>query len=288
MKKLLTAVILSLAFVLLLSACGHKAAPKDEAPAAQTPAVPESAAPAAETPEAEASAEDQEMLTITAYRDDGSPVTLEGPGDGTWKTADGVLYILGNDATLRAEGAEDLSIVPPVTPPPAVDRADGERFEDVLTILGMEETVHFEHLRNEALGFEMDFDYDAFARCPEADRERFVSVWDDPAAPENYLEVRAEDGDAASVADAIIAALSEEYDLYVESHELARAGRCTRIGAEIIKGTNNMADQLQTVYVIPASDGCRVVTEHAFVTEAEGLSRRFSYMINSLSVIDRA
>ena len=47
MKKLLTAVILSLAFVLLLSACMHKAAHKYESPAAQTPAVPESAAPAA-------------------------------------------------------------------------------------------------------------------------------------------------------------------------------------------------------------------------------------------------
>ncbi len=47
-----------------------------------------------------------------------------------------------------------------------------------------------------------------------------------------------------------------------------------------------MADQLQVVYIIPASDGCRVATELFAVEASEGYGRRFSYMLHTLSVID--
>ena len=181
--------------------------------------------------------------------------------------------------------SEPQTVEPSETAAPA--RRDGERFEDVIMLEGMEETVHYEHVRNEALGFEMDYDYEFLDRYTEAEREIFVSVWDDPNDPEDYLEVRADTGNAELVADAIIATLSDEYDIMTDYVDLDRAGRSIRIVAEVIKGTNNMAEHLQTVYVIPASDGCRVATEHCFITEAEGFGRRFSYMVRTLSVIER-
>ena len=57
-------------------------------------------------------------------------------------------------------------------------RQDGERFESVIILEGMEETVKYEHVRNSAIGFEMDYDYESLVRCSEADRECFVSVYD--------------------------------------------------------------------------------------------------------------
>lgn len=166
-------------------------------------------------------------------------------------------------------------------------RADGERFEDVIMIEGMEETVQYEHVKSAAFGFEMDYDYENFVSQSDAKSERFVSVWDDPNAPENYIEVRSDTGNAELVADVIIATLSQDYDIGQEYRELERAGQCIHIAAEVIKGTDQMSEHLQYVYVIPAPDGCRVVTEHCFAVDCEGLLRRFSYMLNTLSVVDR-
>jgi len=165
-------------------------------------------------------------------------------------------------------------------------RADGERFEDVIMIEGMEETVQYEHVKSAAFGFEMDYDYENFVRQSDADCERFVSVWDNAAEPENYIEVRSDTGNAELVADAIIARLSGDYEVRQEYRELARAGQCIHIAADIIKGTDRMPDHLQYVYVIPAADGCRVVTEHCFIADCEGLLRRFDYMLNTLTVPD--
>ena len=132
-------------------------------------------------------------------------------------------------------------------------REDGERFEAVIILEGMEETVRYEHLRRETLGFEMDYDYERFVRQSEADRERFVSVWDDPQNPENYLDLSfvAEDADAA--AEVVRAELSAEYELLEGTRELEGTGSCLRIEASVIKGTNNMADQLQAVYILTTS-----------------------------------
>ena len=165
-------------------------------------------------------------------------------------------------------------------------RADGERFEDVIMIEGMEETVRYEHVKSAAFGFEMDYDYENFVRQSDANCERFVSVWDNAAEPENYIEVRSDTGNAELVADVIIASLSGDYEVRQEYRELARAGQCIHIAADIIKGTDRMPDHLQYIYVIPAADGCRVVTEHCFVADCEGLLRRFDYMLNTLTVPD--
>ncbi len=165
-------------------------------------------------------------------------------------------------------------------------RQDGERFEAVIVIEGMEETVRYEHIRNDTVGIEMDYDYELFVRRSESDRECFLSIWDDPDHPENYLELTYSAEDADTAAASVRAALSEEYDLLESSRVFERAGSCIRIEASELKGTGRMADQLQAVYIIPAADGCRVAAAHFSIEAAEGFGRRFSYMLNTLSVLD--
>ncbi len=190
--------------------------------------------------------------------------------------------------TGTSEASEPAVVIPETAEPAAESgRQDGERFEDTIILEGMEEPVHYEHIRNETLGFEMDYDYDLCTRQSSADRERIVSSWDDPDNPEDYLDVTHDTGNAELVADVIIARLSEEYDPYVDYIELDHVGRCIYIMASGIKNTNQMAERLQTVYVIPAQDGCLVAEVHCFVEEAEGMGRRFSNMVNTLSLLNR-
>ena len=184
--------------------------------------------------------------------------------------------------------AESQSAVIETPAPSSVPgRQDGERFEDVIMLEGMEETVKYEHIVNKTLGIEMDYDYESFVRRSEADRERFVSAWDNAASPENWLEVTYSAESAETAAASVREALSLEYDLLEDTRTLDRAGDCLRIEASVIKGTNNMAPQIQTVYIIPAPDGCRIATAHCAIEASEGFGRRFAYMLNTLSVISR-
>ena len=182
-----------------------------------------------------------------------------------------------------------VQTAPPATPMPTAEpvRQDGERFETVIILEGMEETVNYEHIRREDLGFEMDYDYDSFTRQSTPDRELFLSVWDDPENPENFLELIHSPADADTVAAFVSEAFSKEYDITTIPRELDHAGTCTRIEASVIKGTNNMADQIQAVYIIPAPDGCIVATTHSFIAESEGFGHRFSYMLDTLKPIGR-
>jgi hypothetical protein len=165
-------------------------------------------------------------------------------------------------------------------------RQNGERFDDIIVLEGMEEPVHYEYLRNDTLGFEMDYDYENFVRYSEPDREWFVSCWDDPEHPENYLEVRYSPLGAEAAAAAISETLSKDYELgRDDSFPLDRAGSCIRILAEEDKGGGTMPENLQTVYVIPADDGCRVATAHCATVESEGFLRRFRYMMNTFSAV---
>jgi hypothetical protein len=165
-------------------------------------------------------------------------------------------------------------------------REDGERFEAVIILEGMEETVQYEHIVRGDLGFEMDYDYESFERYSDPELESFLSVWDGPGNPENFLEVTFSAEDADTVAAAVREELSQTYDLYEETRELNRAGECLYIEASVLKGTNNMADQLQMVYIIPTADGCIVATVHCAAEAAEGFARRCNYMINTISVSD--
>ncbi len=166
-------------------------------------------------------------------------------------------------------------------------RQDGERFEDVIILEGMEETVRYEHVRNNAIGFEIDYDYESFVRHSEPDREWFVSCWDDPANPENYLEVRYNPKDTETVAASIGEMLSIDYEISRDdSFVLGRAGRCIRIDASEVRGGGYMPEHLQTVYIIPAGDGCRIAAEHTYIVESEGFGRRFRYMMDTFLVLD--
>ena len=186
----------------------------------------------------------------------------------------------------QAPAADDGQIIVEETPETEAreERQDGERFEAVI-LEGMEETVRYEHIRREDLGFRMNYDYENFLRQREADRERFVSDWDDPENPENYLEVTYDPGDPAQVADAVSASLSQEYDLLWEERELDSGLSCTYIEASVIKGTNQMADHLQAVYIIPAGSGSIVAAAHYAAEAAEGFGRRFAYMIRTLEAL---
>ena len=164
-------------------------------------------------------------------------------------------------------------------------RQDGERFETVIILEGMEEAVRYEHIRNDAIGVEMDYDYESFERYSDPELESFLSVWDGPGNPENFLEVTFSAEDADTVAAAVREELSQTYDLYEETRELNRAGECLYIEASVLKGTNNMADQLQMVYIIPTADGCIVATVHCAAEAAEGFARRCNYMINTISAL---
>ena len=167
-------------------------------------------------------------------------------------------------------------------------RQDGERFEDVILLEGMETTVRYEHVRDNALGFDMDFDYELFERHRESDREYFVSIYDLPEHPENYLEVRYSSEDARIVAASIGETLSKDYDISREdAFQLERAGSCIRIDASADVGGLTMPDQLQMVYIIPAEDGCRIATAHYSIEAAEGFGRRFRYMMDTFSAIPR-
>ena len=305
MKRTLLTIMIAAALVLSLAACGSApAAQPQENAATEAPLVtdaPQQSAeadaeqPAAEATEAPALSEEEAAVnTATAYRAGGEPVILTGE-DGVFTTEDGVVYHLGNDGMLRADGYEDLYIndlaakaAAEGTAEPAVARQDGERFEAVIVMEGMEETVNYEHIRNEALGFEMDYDYETFSRSSEADRERFVLVWDDPANPENYLELSYSPESAEYAAGAISEALSAEYELYRDdSYMLEHAGRCIYINASSVKGGGYSPEHVQTVYVIPAGDGCIVATEHCSLESAEGIGRRFTYMLHTLSLIEK-
>ena len=48
--------------------------------------------------------------SMTAYTADGTPVYLAAYSDGTWRTANGVFYYLGQDKVLRSQGSVDLYI----------------------------------------------------------------------------------------------------------------------------------------------------------------------------------
>ena len=193
------------------------------------------------------------------------------------------------EAESQTTASDDGQIIVEETPetPARDEKQDGERFEAVIMMEGMEETVRYEHVRREDLGFAMDYDYENFVRQSEGERERFVSDWDDPAAPENYLEVSYDTGNPDLVADAISATLSQEYDLLSDERELDNSVKCLRIEASVIKGTNQMADKIQEIYIIPAGSGSIVARACYAIEGAEGFGRRFAYMVRTLNALER-
>ena len=167
------------------------------------------------------------------------------------------------------------------------ERQDGERFEATIMIEGTTEPVRYEHVRNSRIGFGADYDYELFVRRNEGDRERFISVYDDPANPQNYLEVTCSKEHADAVSASVSEALSKDYEISREPFLLDGAGGCVRIEAAA-KGGAGTPGPLQTVYIIPAADGCRVAAVHYTFESAEGFGRRLESIVNTLTIINRA
>ncbi len=166
-------------------------------------------------------------------------------------------------------------------------RKDGERFEGTIMLEGTEETVKYEHAIDYAIGFEIDFEYESLTRQKEADRECFVSVYDDPSAPQNYLEVAYDEKDVDGAAAAVEEELSKEYDVIREQSALDKAGSCTKIATVTAKSGAQSPNLLQTVYILPAGDGSIVARAHYTIESAEGFGSRFGYMMNTMDVIGR-
>lgn len=189
---------------------------------------------------------------------------------------------LDNDSKTKQDVSSNISEAASDT-----GRKDGERFEEVIGIEGQEETVQYEHVKNEKIGFELDYEYESLKRITESDCERFVSVYDDSEKPYNYLEVTYFSEKADSTVKSVKDDLSKKYKTVTEeSCELKGAGQCRSISVSGAKGSGASKDSLQTVYIIPAGDGCIVAAAHYTIESAEGFGARFSYIVNTLSVID--
>ena len=181
-----------------------------------------------------------------------------------------------------AQVPEESAEAPEVSAKP--DRENGERFEDVIMIEGMEETIKLEHVVNETAGFEIDYDYEGFVRQSDADRERFVWNYDDPENPENFVEVSYSAEDAQTVADTIEQELSESYEVYRDTTVLSSGCECIRMDASAVAGGANTADVIQAAYVIPAADGCRVARIQYIPEGSDGFGKMLSYMVNTILV----
>ena len=161
----------------------------------------------------------------------------------------------------------------------------GEHFEGTVPLEGMEQTVHYEALRNDALGFEMGYDYENFVRHSEADCERFILAWDNPDNPEIYLEITHSADDAETTAASIAETLSVQYNVSRWEYTLDRAGDCIDLRGELDKEGQMSIWELQMVYIIPADDGCFVAWGHYTQESAEGCGARFRGMMHTFAVL---
>ena len=179
-------------------------------------------------------------------------------------------------------GTSDVATADPVGGESKTGRADGERFDGTIMLEGMEETVHYEHVVNNDLGFEIDYEYEDLNRKTLTDREIFISVYDDENDPSNYLEVSQSDLPVDTVITNLRIELSQKADIETETRTLENAGEVTYIEASSKDG--NMLNQIQSVYVIPAGNGTIVARCHFSIEAAEGFGGRFRQMLNTLVV----
>ena len=163
-------------------------------------------------------------------------------------------------------------------------RQDGDRFEDVIMLEGMEETVKYEHVKNDVIGIELDYDYENFERRSGSASECFISRYDNADDPQIYLEIFYSSESADSAASSIANSLSNDYEVIKESRALKNAGPCTCLDASATKD-GQTPDKLQTVYVIPLNNGCVVATAHYTFESADGFGHRFNEIMNTLTVM---
>ena len=162
----------------------------------------------------------------------------------------------------------------------------GDRYEGTVTLDGMEQTVRYEQIRNDTIGFEMGYDYERFERRSGPDRERFILKGEDPAHPEVYLDVTRGADDAETAAASVVEALSTEYAPYRGECTLDHAGRCIKINADVDKNGQMTIDRLQVVYIIPAADRCLVAWGHNGFDSADAFGALYRNMMHTLVVLE--
>ena len=161
-------------------------------------------------------------------------------------------------------------------------RQDGERFEGVIMLEGMQETVKYEHVRNDSIGIELDYDYENFERHNDSGSERFVSRYDAGTS----LDIGYSPESAEKMADSFAETFSMAYDIVREPYTLAKAGSCIRIDASATKD-GQTPDLLQAVYIIPAGEGSIVAGVQYSFEAADGFGKRFNEILNTLEIIGR-
>ncbi len=167
----------------------------------------------------------------------------------------------------------------------ASGRKDGERFEDEIMMEGMAEPVVYEHAISTTGGFEIDFEYDSLVRNSGTDEESFISKYDDPKAPMNYLVVKHVSEDAESTLAELSESLSADFEeVTTEEAELKGTGKCQCLIALGVKNKELPAGALKSVYIIPAAGGCIIAEANYTIESAEGFGTRFINMINTLTL----
>lgn len=164
-------------------------------------------------------------------------------------------------------------------------RKDGEQFEQTIMLEGMEEAVLYEHIRNEEIGFELDYECDLLAREKGGNAERLLSIYDEAGNPCNYLEVTNSKEKAEDAAGSISEMLSKDYDITQESCELEHAGSAIKIITVSAKENGEVQSMLQTVYIIPTAEGSLIATAHYTLESAGGFGQRFAYIVNTITPI---
>ena len=153
-------------------------------------------------------------------------------------------------------------------------------------IEGTEETVRYEHIKNTKAGIELDYDYESFNRVNEGERETFTSVYDDQAAPNNYMYIVADTDDPDTAAGMFGMTLAMDFEnVSSEKVTLDKAGDCTVLYANGPKSEVFPSDAVEKVYIIPAPDGCRIARIYCTVESAEGFGVHFAEMLDTLEVI---
>ena len=147
---------------------------------------------------------------------------------------------------------------------------------------GMEETVKYEHVRNDSIGIELDYDYENFERHNDSGSERFVSRYDAGTS----LDIGYSPESAEKMADSFAETFSMAYDIVREPYTLAKAGSCIRIDASATKD-GQTPDLLQAVYIIPAGEGSIVAGMQYSFEAADGFGKRFNEILNTLEIIGR-
>ena len=278
----LLSLVMSLAVTLMaLSGCGKKdAATTPTETTAGTEAVSASAEDMTESEAMSTAAEDtaESEAASTAARD---TTESEAASTTAGDAADSEAAAKTTEDAAKSEAADTTDAGESSEAAPA-KRQVGDRYEDVIVYEGYEEILKFEHVKNEAAGFEMDYEYSRFVRKSDSNGDIFTLNLDGVEEPQYYLEVSYSSEEAEAAAASISEELSKNYSVTLS--ELTEGGKMINA---VPTEENQELDELQSAYVIPAADGCRVARAHYSYDSSDFFGNLFSMMMDSISAIDR-